>query len=66
MSTKETPGQKLDREIAEEEARCKKAYELMKDRATVPAGIEEMAKIYATDSKYARKLLDLYHQAVPT
>jgi flagellar protein FlgJ len=44
----------------------KKAYELLKDKATVPAGIEEMAKVYATDSKYARKLLDLYHQVVPT
>ena len=40
----------------------KKAWELMKDRATVPQGIEEMGKVYATDSKYARKLLDIYHQ----
>lgn len=43
----------------------KKAFELLKDPATVPAGIEAMAAVYATDSKYARKLLDIYHQVVP-
>lgn len=43
----------------------KKAWELMKDKATVPAGIESMALVYATDSKYARKLLDIYHQVCP-
>lgn len=42
----------------------KKAFELMKDPATVPAGIESMALVYATDSKYARKLLDIYHHVV--
>lgn len=42
----------------------KKAYELLKDKATVPAGIEAMAPHFATDPAYARKLLDGYSQSI--
>lgn len=43
----------------------KKAYELMKHKESVAEGIESMALVYATDSHYARKLLDLYHKVNP-
>ena len=40
----------------------KKAYEFLKNKETVPDGIMEMAKVYATDSKYAHKLLAIYNE----
>ena len=42
----------------------KKAFELLKDKATVPDGIESMALIYATDPAYAKKLRAAYDQAL--
>lgn len=40
----------------------RRAYELLKDKTTVPEGIEAMALIYATDHAYARKLRGIYDQ----
>lgn len=38
----------------------KKAYELLSNKDTISQGIVEMGKVYATDPRYAVKLLELY------
>ena len=43
------------------QSKCyKKAYALMRDKKTALNGIEEMAKVYATDPNYAKKMIALY------
>ena len=42
----------------------KKAHELLKDKGSVPAGIDAMGLIYATDPAYARKLRVAYERSI--